>query len=163
MRQFDESDRLSTAKERAPATPGLKVNERCLAPQGIDALSLSRNTTAAKKPLLSAAITAVPYSACTSRGVEQLGPERVVGVDAGPTVDREPMQALELLDGGARGRSVFAIDVELGPVNHIERRLHPFRAIDVEARCKRGVGTRGRLEPHLSQTRGGEHERHAAS
>jgi hypothetical protein len=27
MRQFDESDRLATAKERVPATPGLKVNE----------------------------------------------------------------------------------------------------------------------------------------
>src|SRR5262245_41569358 len=71
----------------------------------------------------------LPTSPATSRGFEQLSPERVVGVNAGPTVDREPMRALELLDGCARGRSVFAIDVELGPVDHVERRLHPFRAL----------------------------------
>jgi hypothetical protein len=46
------------------------------------------------------------------------------------------MRTLEFLDGGPRGRSVFAIDVELGPVDHIERRLHPFRAIGIEARRK---------------------------
>ena len=73
MRQFDESGRLSTVKERAPATPGLKVNERCLAPEGIDALSLSRTTTAAKKPLLWTAFADAPYSACNSvRALEVL-------------------------------------------------------------------------------------------
>jgi len=73
MRQFDESGRLSTVKERAPATPGLKVNERCLAPEGIDALSLSRTTTAAKKPLLWTAFADAPYSARNSvRALEVL-------------------------------------------------------------------------------------------
>src|SRR5262245_18692267 len=49
----------------------------------------------------------------------------------------QPSTVRELLDRGARGRSVFATDVEPGPVDHIERRLHPFRAVGVEARRKR--------------------------